>query len=75
MRLNAETGRPERVGGVRYTIKDGIVYDAKELLEDVAGMVAAQRQELAERELAQEEAETPAQEAEPGTAVGGEKGS
>jgi cytosine/adenosine deaminase-related metal-dependent hydrolase len=29
-----------RVGGVSYTIKDGIVYDAKKLLADVAEMVA-----------------------------------
>ncbi len=28
-----------RVGGVKYTIKDGIVYDAKKLLADVRGMV------------------------------------
>lgn len=28
-----------RVGGVTYTIKDGIVYDAKELLEDVREIV------------------------------------
>jgi imidazolonepropionase-like amidohydrolase len=28
-----------RVGGVRYTIKDGIVYDAKKLLADVRAMV------------------------------------
>jgi predicted amidohydrolase YtcJ len=31
---------PVRVGGVRYTIKDGIVYDAKRLLEDVRRIVA-----------------------------------
>jgi hypothetical protein len=30
-----------RVGGVRYTIKDGIVYDAKQLLADVRRMVRA----------------------------------
>jgi len=47
VRLNDETGRPERVGGVRYTIKDGIVYDAKELLADVAAMVEAQKMEMA----------------------------
>jgi imidazolonepropionase-like amidohydrolase len=29
-----------RVGGVRYTIKDGIVYDARELLADVRRIVA-----------------------------------
>ena len=28
-----------RTGGIRYTIKDGIVYDAKQLLEDVRNMV------------------------------------
>jgi len=45
VRLNDETGRPERVGGVRYTIKDGIVYDARALLDDVAEMVEAQKAE------------------------------
>jgi len=38
-RLNDTTGQVERIGGVKYTIKDGIVYDAKELLADVAQMV------------------------------------
>ena len=38
-RLNDETGRVERGGGVKYTIKDGIVYDSKKLLADVAAMV------------------------------------
>jgi hypothetical protein len=33
------------VGGVRYTIKDGIVYDAKKLLADVAAMVEAQKKQ------------------------------
>jgi hypothetical protein len=28
-----------RVGGIKYTIKDGIVYDAKKLLADVKKMV------------------------------------
>ncbi|MEX0906883.1 MAG: amidohydrolase family protein, partial [Gemmatimonadota bacterium] len=31
VRLNDETGTTERVGGIRYTIKDGIVYDARAL--------------------------------------------
>ena len=44
-RLNDATGRVERVGGVRYTIKDGIVYDAKKLLADVAAIVERQKQE------------------------------
>ena len=30
-----------RVGGVKYTVKDGIVYDAKKLLADVRNIVAA----------------------------------
>lgn len=34
-----ENNRPVRVGGVRYTIKDGIVYDAARLREDVRRMV------------------------------------
>ncbi|HLT92135.1 MAG TPA: amidohydrolase family protein [Woeseiaceae bacterium] len=46
IRLNDETGRVERVGGVRYTIKDGIVYDAKALLADVAEMVRAEKERL-----------------------------
>ena len=50
VRLSDETGKPERVGGVRYTIKDGIVYDAKKLLADVAAMVEKQKAELGELE-------------------------
>lgn len=42
-RLNRQTNRLETVGGVRWTIKDGVVYDAPKLLEDVAAMVAAQK--------------------------------
>jgi len=34
-----ENNEAVRVGGVKYTIKDGIVYDAKELLADVRRMV------------------------------------
>jgi hypothetical protein len=41
-----ENNEPVRVGGVKYTIKDGIVYDARQLLADVARMVEeAKRQE------------------------------
>ena len=46
MKLNDQTGKPEYVGGVKYTIKDGIVYDAKQLLADVARMVEEQRKRL-----------------------------
>jgi hypothetical protein len=34
-----------RVGGVKYTIKDGIIYDAKRLLKEVKEMVDAKKVE------------------------------
>lgn len=40
LKLN-DAGEPVRVGGVKYTIKGGVVYDAKALLADVARMVEA----------------------------------
>ena len=43
LKLNDQTGKPEQVGGIKYTIKDGIVYDAKQLLADVAAMVEKQK--------------------------------
>jgi imidazolonepropionase-like amidohydrolase len=39
IRLNDQTGQVERVGGVKYVIKDGIVYDARRLLADVERIV------------------------------------
>jgi imidazolonepropionase-like amidohydrolase len=45
VRLNDRTGQVERAGGVRWTIKDGIVYDARALLADVAKMVEKQKSE------------------------------
>ena len=45
MKLNDETGATERVGGIKYTIKDGIVYDAKQLLEEVREMVRQAKEE------------------------------
>jgi imidazolonepropionase-like amidohydrolase len=45
VRLNDQTGKPERIGGIRWTIKDGIVYDARRLLADVARMVERQKAE------------------------------
>jgi cytosine/adenosine deaminase-related metal-dependent hydrolase len=39
LRLNDATGEVERVGGVRWTIKGGVVFDAPRLLEDVRAMV------------------------------------
>ena len=46
VKLNDVSGEPERVGGVRWTIKDGIIYDAKQMMADVAKMVEKQKQEL-----------------------------
>lgn len=43
VRLNDKTGKVERVGGIKYTIKDGIIYDARKLLADVAAMVEKQK--------------------------------
>ncbi|MEM1128176.1 MAG: amidohydrolase family protein [Bacteroidota bacterium] len=43
IKLDDETGQPTRVGGVQYTIKDGIVYDAPALLEDVRRIVREAR--------------------------------
>jgi hypothetical protein len=34
-----QDGNASRIGGVKYTIKDGVVYDAKQLLKDVKVMV------------------------------------
>ncbi len=48
-----EDDQPERVGGVKYTIKDGIVFDAAELLGDVRAIVSAAR-------AAQDDTGTPA---------------
>lgn len=38
-----ENNEVVRVGGVKYTIKDGIIYDAKKLLNDVKKMVAEEK--------------------------------
>jgi predicted amidohydrolase YtcJ len=49
VRVGADN-QPKRVGGVVYTIKDGIVYDAKKLLADVKTMVdEAKKKEGIER--------------------------
>ena len=42
-RLNRDTNQLETIGGVRWTIKDGIVFDAPALLEDVARMVETEK--------------------------------
>jgi imidazolonepropionase-like amidohydrolase len=41
----SDDNKPVRVGGVKYTIKDGIIYDAKKLLDDVRQIVLRAKQE------------------------------
>jgi hypothetical protein len=43
----------QRVGGVKYTIKDGVVYDAKQLLADVKAIVDEAKEKEGITELAQ----------------------
>lgn len=38
-----EDNKVVRVGGIKYTIKDGVIYDAKKLLADVEKMVADEK--------------------------------
>jgi len=45
-RLNDLSGEVERVGGVVYTIKDGIIYDARKLRAQVRERVARRKAEL-----------------------------
>lgn len=42
-----------RVGGVKYTIKDGIIYDAKQLLADVKALVDTEKEKRGGWELKQ----------------------
>ncbi len=39
LHLNDATGKTERIGGIAYTIKDGIVYDDKVLRQEIRDMV------------------------------------
>ncbi|UJP66415.1 amidohydrolase family protein [Mongoliitalea daihaiensis] len=48
-----ETNEPIRVGGVKYTVKDGIVYDAKQLLEDARTIVQQHKAREESRKLKQ----------------------
>jgi hypothetical protein len=45
LRFNKEARELERVGGIDYTIKDGIVYDAEKLLQEVRRMVREAKRE------------------------------
>ena len=43
LKLNDATGQVERVGGVAYTVKDGIIYDARKLRAELRDRVAKQK--------------------------------
>ncbi len=45
IRLNQATGKVEKVGGIDYIVKDGIVYDGRQLREEVKAIVARQKAE------------------------------
>ena len=47
LKLNEVTQEAEKVGGVRWVVKDGIVFDAVKLREDVRGIVADAKREQA----------------------------
>jgi imidazolonepropionase-like amidohydrolase len=49
VKLNDKTGQAERIIGIRWTIKDGIAYNADQLRADVAKMVEKQKAERARR--------------------------
>ena len=43
--LNEATGKTERIGGIAYTIKDGIIYDDRQLRQELRDMVAKSKAE------------------------------
>lgn len=45
VKLNDATGKVERVGGIAYTVKDGIIYDAAKLRAEIRDMVAKSKAE------------------------------
>ena len=49
IKLNDATNKVERVGGVRWTIRAGTVFDAPKLLEDVRNMVKAAKAKAAKK--------------------------
>ena len=48
-----DDGRTHRVGSIKYTIKDGIIYDARRLLNEVRDMVAEEKRKRGISQLAQ----------------------
>src|SRR4051812_32029742 len=70
IKLNAQN-EAVRVGGVSYTIKDGIVYDAKKLLADVRKMVKEAKDKAGRPVLYQPGMEPPKPKEEPKSAGAG----
>ena len=64
-----EDNNPTRVGGVRYTIKDGVIYDAPALLADVREIVRQAKEEHG-RPLLQPGVEPPTEPPAPGPETG-----
>ena len=55
IRLDDETGEVGRVGGVRWTLVNGVVYDARELLADVRRMVTEAKEREREENAGQDQ--------------------
>jgi imidazolonepropionase-like amidohydrolase len=49
VKLNDQTGQADRIVGIKWTIKDGIAYNAEQLRADVAKMVDKQKAERGRR--------------------------
>ncbi len=46
VKLDPETNRPVRVGGVDYVVKNGVVYDGAKLRDEIKAMVASEKERL-----------------------------
>lgn len=46
VKLDPETNRPVRVGGVDYVVKNGVVYDGDELRDEIKSMVSTEKERL-----------------------------
>ncbi|MEM8771049.1 MAG: amidohydrolase family protein [Pseudomonadota bacterium] len=46
IKLDPETNKPVRVGGVDYVVKNGVVYDGDELRQSIRDMVSAEKQKF-----------------------------
>lgn len=52
VKLNDKTDQVDHIVGIKYTVKNGIAYDAKQLLADVAKMVEDQKKGASGQEVA-----------------------